>query len=259
MTARGAQRIVLVGDVHGDRARLERSLALLGDSRADLLLLTGDVGVDPPWHRAQRITHRAEHDASVAAILACAAELCRSPVVFVPGNHDLPDPPPHPQAVNADGRVVEVAGLSIAGFGGAGPTTFGFAYEWTEEEGERRLQESFAGIASPDILLSHNPPAGTALDRTERGPNVGSPAVKRAIAGLRPALFVCGHIHEAWGVEWLDGVPCVNAGGLGEPYGREIVWSVDWDAGPATLRSLVRGADGRPRERVWSAGQSAAG
>lgn len=245
-------RIILIGDVHGERERLAGSLRLVSDQRADVVLLVGDIGKDPPWHSALRHSRRGPHDESVREVIACVADSCACPVVFVPGNHDLHDPPEDIPGINADRRVVEIAGLRIAGFGGAGPTPFGFPYEWSEEEAETALKPLFegAGAGSVDIFLSHTPPAGT-LDRTMHGVSVGSVALQRWIGRARPKLFACGHIHEAWGVEKLGGIPCVNAGGLGDPHGREIAWVVDWAEGPERIRSF-----GDECERVWDTGAS---
>jgi Icc-related predicted phosphoesterase len=251
LTGPQTKTIVLIGDVHDERDRLERSLALLGDCRPDLVLLTGDIGQDPPWHRAQRRTRRAEHDESVRNVIEFVQKSCGCPVVFVPGNHDLDDPPEDVGAINADRRVVEVAGLRIAGFGGAGPTRFGFPYEWSEEDAELALGKLFTDDGRIDIFLSHSPPAATTLDRTAHGSFVGSTAVKGWIGRARPKLFVCGHIHEAWGVEDLGGVTCINAGALGEPYGCEIVWELDWGDGPEQIRSSRREAAGEVERRVW--------
>ena len=61
--------------------------------------------------------------------------------------------------------------------------------------------------------------------------------MRRWIARARPRLFVCGHIHESPGIERLDEVPCVNVGALGEPFGQEIAWIVEWNAGPTSIRA----------------------
>jgi Icc-related predicted phosphoesterase len=181
------------------------------------------------------------------------AERLRCPVLFVPGNHDLRDPVEEIAGVNIDGRVHSLRGLSVAGLGGAGPTSYGFPYEWTEREADLVLANLFPDEASsPDIFLSHAPPANTTLDRTARGVHVGSSAVRDWLGRVRPRLFVCGHIHEARGVERIEEVPCLNAGALGEPYGETIVWTVEWASGsPARVESLRPGLDGRPEIRAW--------
>ena len=137
---------------------------------------------------------------------------------FVPGNHDLPD---IQHDNNADGRLVELAGLSIYGVGGAGPARFGFPYEWSEADIWRRAEQAPARF---DVLLTHTPPADTTLDKVLRGDlHVGS----KAIRGLarRADFLVCGHIHEAGGVEQLGECLMLNAGALGRPYGRpQLGW-----------------------------------
>ena len=174
------------------------------------------------------------------------------PVAFVPGNHDLPDPACDIDGIDCDGRIAEIAGVRIAGLGGAGPARFGFPYEWGEDEADAALRTLLDGAAPPDIMISHTPPARTSLDRTSSGEHAGSEAVRQWIGSVRPKLFVCGHIHEAWGVERIEGVPCLNAGALGEPFGAEIGWLVRWsNEGPAGIRSFHVSPDGRPSTRDW--------
>lgn len=251
MTQRAGRTILLVGDVHNHTERLARSLSLAADAAPDLVLLTGDIGVDPPWHRAQRRTQRERHDESVRAVIEQVRSSCACPVAFVPGNHDLDDPPADVAGINVDRKWVEVAGLVIAGFGGAGPTRFGFPYEWSEEEADLVLAERFDDAPAIDIFLSHSPPFNSMLDRTAHGVAVGSRAVRRRLVIVRPKLFVCGHIHEAWGRQVVEGVPCVNAGAIGEPYGGELVWVVNWKRGPERIRSVTRDAAGSVAERDW--------
>jgi Icc-related predicted phosphoesterase len=171
------------------------------------------------------------------------------PVLFVPGNHDHQHPLESLDRYNCDRRAVEIAGISIVGLGGAGPTPFGFPYEWSEKEAEAILEDCLSvWEGNLDIFLSHSPPVNCTLDRTERGEHVGSAAVRKWIERVRPRLFVCGHIHEAWGVEEVEGVPCLNAGAFGEPYGEEaLVWVVEWgERGSRRIVSLRQS-----EERIW--------
>jgi uncharacterized protein len=243
--------IVVVGDVHGEGERLGRTLELVRGVRPALTVLVGDVGLDPPWGE-ERIPGRAQHDASVARVLGTMHEAFGAPVAWVPGNHDLRDPPPHASATNCDGKRSSLAGFSIVGLGGAGPTKFGFAYEWIEKEAYAALRPLVVLDAPIDLFVTHTPPRSTALDRTYRGMHVGSRAVRSFVARTRPGLVLCGHIHEAWGAITLDGVPCVNAGALGVPYAQEIVWRIAWDgSAPAEVRSLRRLEDGTVEDKTW--------
>ncbi len=50
------------------------------------------------------------------------------------------------------------------------------------------------------IVISHYPPYG-AVDRTDFGTHVGSRELRELIERYRPLLVVCGHIHEAAGID----------------------------------------------------------
>ncbi|MBP2340943.1 metallophosphoesterase family protein [Saccharothrix coeruleofusca] len=140
------------------------------------------------------------------------------PCVFVPGNHDvdlsgyanvrglwtkagLPARWPGPAgAVNADQRVVDVAGLRIAGLGGSiryndGPN------QWTERQQARRLRRvlrlaRWRGLRDGrgvDVLLTHSPPRGCG-DEPD-APHRGFECLHDAVRRLRPPLLLHGHIH----------------------------------------------------------------
>jgi len=235
------RRIVILGDIHDQQEQLAASLDLLPEEATDLALIAGDVGIDPPWTSPARETGRAAHDASMVRTVRHVEQRLGCPVLFVPGNHDLQHPIESLGRYNCDRKAVGIAGISIVGFGGAGPTPFGFPYEWSEQEAEEILEGCLSGWeGNLDIFLSHSPPVNCTLDRTERGEHVGSAAVRKWLGLVRPKLFVCGHIHESWGVEEVEGVPCLNAGAFGEPYGEEaLVWVVEWDeSGPERIVSV---------------------
>jgi hypothetical protein len=242
------RRLVVLGDIHDRQRRLAATLDLLGGRGADLAMLAGDVGLDPPWTSPAREEQRAAHDESIVRAIRHVEQKLGCPVLFVPGNHDLPRPIESLDRYNCDRRVVAAAGITVAGFGGAGPTRFGFPYEWGEREADAIIEGCLSGReGSLDIFLSHSPPAGCKLDRTMSGEHVGSTSVRSWIGRLRPRLFVCGHIHEAWGVEEVEGVPCLNAGAFGEPYGRELVWIVEWgESGPELIVSIEQ-----TKRRTW--------
>ena len=140
------------------------------------------------------------------------------PLVFVPGNHDpdvsgykaarsgltlragLPASPPWPAgAVCADGRVVEAAGLRVAGLGGclrysAGPN------QYTERQQRRRARALSWHAAwrqrrdgkGVDVLLTHAPPNG--VGDGDDPPHRGFAALHSLVARLQPALLLHGHV-----------------------------------------------------------------
>ena len=140
------------------------------------------------------------------------------PLVFVPGNHDpdisgyrtsraglplragLPARPPWPEgAISAEQRVVDVAGLRLAGLGGCprysdGPNQY---TEWQQARRARALARRarwrrMRDGRGVDVLLAHAPPKG-AGDGTDR-PHQGFRALNRLAERLQPPLLLHGHV-----------------------------------------------------------------
>ena len=166
----------------------------LGELRADLIVAAGDL----PFDYLENLVTRAG-----------------VPLVYVPGNHDadvrfrrdsygpvvFEQPIPGPEGCdNADGRIIEAAGLRIAGLGGSiryrvGPN------QYTQRQMRRRalgleLRARWRrrlGRPGVDILLTHAPPLG--LGDGEDPPHQGFAAFHRLVGVLRPRLLVHGHVH----------------------------------------------------------------
>lgn len=192
----GAVRLAIVGDIHGNAARLRRILqAVTERGGVQGLLVTGDLAMAVPSRRAGT--------AGAGEVLA-HLRATGLPFVFVPGNHDTPE---MDEPENVDGRIAAFLGLRVLGIGGS-PRAFGLPYEW--EDGSARI-----AVGACDLILSHAPPAGTRLGVTTKGQDVGSRQVREVLLQRRPRALVCGHIHEAVGIDAVDGVPCYNAGAIG--------------------------------------------
>lgn len=140
------------------------------------------------------------------------------PGVFVPGNHDpdltgfgryagmatrggFPDRWPGPRGwINADGQVIDVAGLRIAGLGGSIRYNDG-CNQWTQAQQARRARrlERAARRANKrdggrvHVVLTHSPPRG-AGDRDDP-PHRGFGCLHRTIERLRPDWLLHGHVH----------------------------------------------------------------
>ena len=145
--------------------------------------------------------------------------LLNVPLVFVPGNHDpdisgyrisraglplragLPARPPWPDgAINAEQRVVDAAGLRLAGLGGclrysAGPNQY---TEWQQARRARALARRAWWCRARDghgvdVLLTHAPPAGVG-DGSDP-PHRGFRALHRLTGRLQPTVLLHGHVH----------------------------------------------------------------
>jgi hypothetical protein len=145
------------------------------------------------------------------------------PLLFVPGNHDpdlsepahnphlppiMPTPiadvfaePPGPSGcTSVDCRVVDAAGLRVAGLGGSIRYSPG-ANQYTQGEMRRRAlrlewritRRKLVDRRGIDLLVTHSPPAGVS-DGTDPA-HRGFEAFHRLMARLRPRMLLHGHVH----------------------------------------------------------------
>jgi 3',5'-cyclic AMP phosphodiesterase CpdA len=147
------------------------------------------------------------------------------PLIFVPGNHDPDlrgrpldgdiigltktgfkrnwetDPPGPPGGLNADCRIVDEAGVRIAGLGGSVRYSRG-PNQYTQRQMRARalrleLRDRWQRATngrSVDVLIAHSPPAGLGDDPDDPA-HRGFEAFHRLIKTLSPRLFLHGHVH----------------------------------------------------------------
>jgi Icc-related predicted phosphoesterase len=204
-------KLLLFSDLHANAAAARR---LVERARfADVLVGAGDFG---------NMRHK-------VAVCTEVLQSIGKPVVLVAGNNESTDElraacRAWPAAQVLHGSATTIEGVAFYGIGGGIPVTpFGsWSYDFTEEQAAALLADCPPGC----VLVSHSPPRGT-VDRSARGENLGSTAVRDCIIRQRPVLVVCGHIHDCAGERALVGTSqVVNAGPGG----------IDWDleAGAAT-------------------------
>jgi Icc-related predicted phosphoesterase len=142
------------------------------------------------------------------------------PTLLVPGNNETEDALREacagwPSATVLHGDSAEIDGVSFFGLGAGVPTT---PWDWSFDLDENEAAWMLAGCPDGAVLIVHSPPHGH-VDVSGAGQHLGSRAILGAIEEHRPALAVCGHIHESWGQESTVGpTRVINLG----PGGREI-------------------------------------
>lgn len=183
----------------------------------DLVLIAGDL-----------TTWGTRSDAEMAL---GALEQERIPLLVVAGNMD----PPPIEAVFLDrGISLNARGCLVGpvGFFGVSASPFSSLHtpnEVSEDEIMRRAEIGWEMVkaAKTHVFVSHTPPAATRLDRIPSGEHVGSIAVRQFVETWQPDVVVCGHIHEARGIERLGKSTVVNCG----PGGRGYHVSLRYDSG----------------------------
>ncbi len=207
----------------------QRSPRLPDPSGFDLVLLAGDLTNFLGPDHARRIVEPLQESGV--------------PVLAVCGNCDLPTVENYfrEEEMDLDRRARVVDGVKLVGLSGGLP--FGdLPYERTEADYDRVAAEAFAAAAAvdgrPTILVSHQPPFGTACD-IARGLHVGSRSLRTAIERCQPDLVFSGHIHEAVGADTIGRTQVVNPGPWFQ--GRSVVIEADPDTGAVDFE--IRGPE----------------
>ncbi|GGR38732.1 metallophosphoesterase family protein [Deinococcus ruber] len=146
-----------------------------------------------------------------------------APVVYVPGNHEneyITEGDTRIAArgvINAHGRVVEVAGLRVAGWGGVPKYRESKEGQYTDFQARWGLGLlAMRARKDVDIFLTHAPPPGphAGKDHAHRG----CESIQQFMERRHPKLVVHGHIHEYEGKKFeytdtVSGARVVNAYG----------------------------------------------
>jgi Icc-related predicted phosphoesterase len=190
-------KILAISDPHGDYSKIMEMMKKAGDF--DLAVIVGDITNFGPDEKVEELM-----------------EIFDRPVLAIPGNCDqrtilkaLDDS----KAINLHGKAEQMGNIRFIGLGGSNPTPFNTPFELSEEEIEKALEGMVCSAENSDdcgtiVLLTHAPPYG-ARDELPFG-HVGSKAIQKFLD--RVDLIVCGHIHEAKGLEQVGKTVVVNPG-----------------------------------------------
>lgn len=111
-----------------------------------------------------------------------------------------------------ESKCYNVFGINIIGSGGSTPTPFNTPFEISEEELISNLRRAKSFCEEVTMILTHNPPLGSIVDRVKGGLHVGSKALRDFIILSKPKIAQCGHIHEARGKEIIGDTLVFNPG-----------------------------------------------
>ena len=179
-------RIFAVGDLHGD-ASLAKKLADQADKEnADLVLLAGDI---------------TEEQNILSGVISPFLEK-KKKVLFIPGNHESMATA---EFIADFYGITNLHGYSVkyddVGIFGCSAVNIG-VNKISEDEIFSLLKKGFDKIkdTKKKIMITHIHPTGTKMEKFS---NLvpGSEAVREAVKKLKPDILICGHVHEAAGIE----------------------------------------------------------
>lgn len=226
-------RLLTITDPHGDLPELDYD-----ELAYDAVLINGDLGFNPEQRDAIRSASGGAGEAIVQEVVADVhAYLDRIvdhevPVYTVPGNWDLAfydtliqDDAIHDLEATAD----RVDGVRLAGYGAhETPTRPELPLRPEDmdrypdrQKRENRYWERYSHLEEqldgeePSVVLAHNSPYGTDLDRMHDGRHIGSVVLRDIIDEEQPDYVVSGHVHEAAGCEAMGDTTVINGGERG--------------------------------------------
>jgi Icc-related predicted phosphoesterase len=197
-------RLLAFADIHGAYDRVEHVLGR--EKPFDAVVLAGDV-----------TTRGTEQEVSDA--LARFSHF-GPPLLAVAGNMDSASFDPLFErlgiGINGHGRLLSDVGFF--GVSGSPFTPMHTPYEISEEEIATRSEHGYQEVQSArvKVYVPHAPPSESMVDRLLRGGHGGSTAVRRFIEGRAPDVVVCGHIHEARGLDRIGPSQIINCGPAAE-------------------------------------------
>lgn len=194
---------IALGDIHDDMRRFAHIPEL---PAADGVIVTGDMTNAGSVKQAERVLHAIE--SYTPNILAQIGNMDRAEVTEWLTS----------KGWNLHTVVRELApDVAIFGVGASTFTPFGTPSEFPESHFANWLESAWkrARNWSKTVLVAHNPPKDTVCDALPGGIHVGSVAVREFIEEVQPDICLCGHIHEARGIDRIGRTVVVNPGNFG--------------------------------------------
>ncbi len=192
-------KIFAVSDIHGAIRPIENAAPLI--RAADAVVIAGDI-----THTKTRV--------EAEDVVACMEQYARR-ILAVHGNWDRLEVEDflEEKGYSLHGRGLVSDGIGFFGVGGSSPTPLWTATEYPENDIALILQTGYEKVqqASPVVLVSHAPPRSI-RDRSFIGLRGGSRSVRAFLETNPVDLCLCGHIHEARGIECFQQTVVVNTG-----------------------------------------------
>lgn len=194
-------RLIALADIHGSLTYLNAVAEPLRG--ADAVVIAGDITTFGSAQAARPIIEALE--ALNPRIVAVHGNCDQDGVIEYLDHRDM----------GVHGRTLQVGDLTFVGVGGA----LACSGRTPNEVDDALLGAGLdSGRTGPDpdsgplVLVTHQPPYDTALDRTGTSGHCGSHAIREFIDRYHPVLAVSGHLHESVGIDRLGPTTLVNPG-----------------------------------------------
>lgn len=198
-------RIYAAADIHANAERIEHIRSVISEHLPDVLVLAGDV---ISYFRPRPVFEQ--------------FNAMGVPVLMVRGNSDpgYVDKyfQKYPNLASLHLNKVFVQSVPFVGLSGTIPLPFRNRVRFFEKA---LMNTAYPMIDSQTILVVHTPPWGC-LDQVAGRFHSGSKNVRELVDKTQPRLLICGHIHEAAGIDRIGDTTVVNCGMPGTGKGMMI-------------------------------------
>lgn len=196
-------KLLVLTDVHAEEEAIERVRTFLKGKKYDAVLVLGDITNNGPVSFAEDFLNLfKEANVRVYALFGN---------MDTKGVRELLEK----RGVALHLKRVELGKWNLVGFGGS-RASLNSPSEFPEEQIYRELNA--VKIDRKTILATHSPPFNCGLDKTKFGNSIGSTGIRRIIEEKKPALNLCGHVHETEGEKMIGATRVVKVAPV--KYGR---------------------------------------
>jgi len=194
-------KILAAGDLHGDKKAAKELAERAVKEHVDLVILNGDI----------------VEEGDVEGIVGIFKEKNQK-VLILPGNHEMPATTQFLADLygftNIHAYSMQLGDIGLFGCGGA---NMGLN-QLNDKETFYALKSGFERVkkSQKKVMVTHMHPANTMIEKFSQFV-VGSKGLKKAIDEFQPDILICGHVHEAEGIEEKIGKSTViNVGKIGK-------------------------------------------
>jgi len=202
-------KVLATADFHGSLEASRRVAFKAHTFGFDVVVVCGDITHFGSFKEAEKV-------------LSPLTEL-KVPLLYVPGNCD---PPSLLEKAIEGAQLIHGAcrtfgNLSFIGAGSVPIDRVHLSpFETSDEEILAALTQGLKQCKSKRfvIVVSHSPPMDTKLDVAYVSGHVGSRSLRLFIEQKEPSLVLCGHIHEARGIDYIGDTVIANTGSTRHGY-----------------------------------------
>ena len=194
--------MLVSSDFHGNLYAFQKIAVKSKQLEVDLLVACGDITNFGTAKQAMKLLSNFDK--------------LNIPVVFVPGNCDLPSvlEVETENCFNLHEKCIKIGNYTFVGVGGSPLSPLHTPLEFSEDEIYNTLELAVSKCSENKklILISHTPPFNTKVDLAFNGEHIGSRSIRNFVEKYKPIAVFCGHVHEARGIDKIGNTIVVNPG-----------------------------------------------